>query len=115
MTRLKEFTLRHRRVLLGITGVICLYTLLGFLLVPWLAERKLVGTLQQRLGASTSVEAIHFNPFTFTASIDVLDVQTADGEPLLGLQRLYLNAYPIRLFLLKLRIAEITIDTLELH
>lgn len=115
MSKLRRIAKDRRKPLLWTIAVVCLYALLGFLFVPWLAERKLVELLQQRLALNASVEAIHFNPFTFTASIDLLDVQTADNTPVLSLQRLYLNVDPMRLFLLKIRVAEILVDTLQLH
>jgi hypothetical protein len=115
INHLKDLIRQRRRPLLWTAGLLSLYALLGFLLVPWLAERQLVNTLQQRLGASAVVEDIDFNPFTFTAAIDVVEVQAADSTPLLSLGRLYLNLDPLRLLLLKLRIAEITVDTLQLH
>lgn len=115
MNKYREMLVRRRRPLLWAGGLLSLYALLGFLLVPWLAERQLVNTLQQRLGASAAVEQLRFNPFTFTASIDALTVQTADSTPLLSLGRLYVNLEPSRFLLLKLRLADIVVDTLQLH
>ena len=115
MNKLKSFMQQRRRPLLWTGGLLSLYALLGFLLLPWLAEGQLVNTLQQRLGASARVESIHFNPFTLTASVELLQIDAADSSPLMSLGRLYLNLDPSRLLLLKVSIAEITVDTLQLH
>jgi hypothetical protein len=115
MNKVTHFLKQRRRPLLWTGGILCLYALLGFLFVPWLAERQLVNTLQQRLGATATVDAIRFNPFTFTSSIESLNVQAADSSPLLSLERLYLNLQPLRLLLLKMRLEEITIESLQLH
>ncbi|MES2625235.1 MAG: DUF748 domain-containing protein [Pseudomonadota bacterium] len=115
MDKFKNFLHRRRRPLLWTGGVLLLYTLLGFFFVPWFVERQLVNTLQQRLAVTARVEKVRFNPFTFTASIESLSVEAADSSPLLSLNRLYLNLQPLRLFLLKVRLEEITLDTLQLH
>lgn len=96
-------------------SIVLLYTLLGFLLVPWLAERQLVKTLHERLAVEVSVEKIDFNPYTFEMSVDNLQLSNEQYEPLATWDRLYLNLQPLRLSLLKIRFEEITIDEPGLH
>jgi len=50
--------------LLWATSLFVLYSLAGFLLLPWLVERQLINTLDERLQLSASVESIYFNPYT---------------------------------------------------
>ncbi|MCB1686708.1 MAG: DUF748 domain-containing protein, partial [Pseudomonadales bacterium] len=68
-----------------------LYALAGFLLVPWLLERTLHSTLQERLSLDTRVESIRFNPFSFTLQISELNVHERDGTRLAGLSGLLVN------------------------
>ena len=64
MKSVKNTFLKYRSLLIWVVSILLLYTLIGFLLVPWLAERQLVKTMQQRLGVEASVENIYFNPYT---------------------------------------------------
>jgi len=59
-----QFLQSHRRKLLWATSLFVLYNLAGFLLLPWLVERQLINTLDERLQLSASVESIYFNPYT---------------------------------------------------
>ena len=115
MKSAKDTFVKYRALLIWVFSIVLLYTLLGFLLVPWLAERQLVKTMHERLAVDASVEKIDFNPFTFETSIDKLQLTNEQGEPLAAWDRLYLNLQPLRLFLLKLRFEDITIDEPTLH
>ncbi|HET8808543.1 MAG TPA: DUF748 domain-containing protein, partial [Methylophaga sp.] len=107
--------MKYRALLIGVFGIVLLYTLLGFLLVPWLAERQMLQTLQQRLGVAASVESVQFNPYTFEVSVENLQLANKQYDPLASWDRLYFNLQPLQLFLLNLRIEEITIDAQKLH
>ena len=115
MKSAKNTFLKYRSLLIGVISILVLYTLIGFLLLPWLAERQMVKTLQQRLGVEASVEKIHFNPYTFEASVDKLQLANEQNEPLASWDRFYLNLQPLQLFQLKLRIEEITLAEPKLH
>lgn len=106
---------RHRRLLLWCAGILIIYSGLGFLFVPWLAERQLVSTLDERLDIEASVERIRFNPFTFAAEIEQLQLDQADSPTLLSLPRLYVNFQPSRLFIGRVRFEEIAINELALY
>lgn len=109
-------TFRHYRLwLIWISSIVLLYTLLGFLLLPWLAEQQLVKTLQQRLGVEASVEKIKFNPYSFELMVDNLQLTTADDEPLASWRKLYINLQPTQLVKLKLSVEEINIVSPKLH
>lgn len=115
MKSLKTTFMKYRRLLVWVVSVVVLYALIGFLLVPWLAERQLVEITQERLDAEASVEKIAFNPFTFEASVDTLQISNGQGESLVAWDKLYLNVQPLHLFLLNIRFEEITIDKPALH
>jgi len=115
MKSAKATFLKYRTPLIWGVSILLLYTLIGFLLVPWLAERQLVKTMQQRLGVEARVENIYFNPYTFEVTVDNLHLSNEQYEPLATWDKFYFNLQPLRLFLLKLRFEEITIDSPELH
>lgn len=115
MKSAKNTFLKYRSLLIWVVSILVLYTLIGFFLLPWLAERQMVKTLQQRLGVEASVEKIHFNPYTFEASVDKLKLSNEQNEPLASWDRFYLNLQPLQLFQLKLRIEEITLAEPKLH
>lgn len=115
MNQLIMFLQRQRRGLLWAGGLLALYSLLGFLLVPWLAERQLGGLLQQRLAVRMQLETLRFNPFTFTLSAEQLNLHSATDDPLLALEHLYLNLDPAWLLLLRVRASDVVVDTLQLH
>lgn len=115
MKSAKSIVLKYRSLLIWAVSILVLFTLIGFLLLPSLAERQLVKTMQQRLGLEATVEKIHFNPYTFEASVVKLQLSNGQSEPLAAWDRLYLNLQPLQLFLLKIRFEEITIDEPTLH
>jgi len=115
MKSAKIIVLKYRSLLIWIVSILLLYTLIGFLLLPWLVERQLVKTLQQRLGVEATIEKIHFNPYTFEASVVKLQLLNKQNAPLAAWDRLYINLQPLQLLQLKLRIEEVTVDAPKLH
>ncbi|MDO8825942.1 DUF748 domain-containing protein [Methylophaga sp.] len=114
MESAKNTFLKFRSLLIWVVSILLLYTLIGFFLLPWLAERQLVKTLHDRLGVEASVETIHFNPYTFETTVEQLQLSNAENEPLASWDRLYLNLQPLQLFQRKLRLEEITLDSPKL-
>ena len=115
MKRFSAFLQRRRRILLCCAAILIVYTAFGFLFLPWLAERQLVTLMDERLDIQTRVEAIRFNPFTFTFEVEELHLNEAGSAKLLSLPRLFVNFEPSRLFLARVRFDEISIDDLSLH
>lgn len=82
--------------LLAFTAALMGYTLIGFSLVPFLVQHytpKLAADLIQR---QASVREVQFNPFRFTFEAKDLALNEADGKPVFGLKRLFLNFEPSR-------------------
>lgn len=103
----------HRKTSIAVV-VVTLYAALGFLLLPWVAQRQLVSLMQTRLGLETSVESVYFNPFSFYVEIEGLEVVDPAMGPLVSLSHSHLNFQPSRLLLLKLQVAELAIDGVTL-
>ena len=106
---------RLKRLLFWVSGTVVVYALLGFFLVPWLGQRQLSAILEERLELQTSVQSLRFNPFTFVAEIDALEISETDNSQLLSLGHLRVNFQPGALVTLRLRFAEIDIGDLDVY
>jgi hypothetical protein len=100
---------------LWLTGILGFYTLLGFFLVPWVAERQLTRLSAERLDLELSIERLYFNPFTMLLEVEDLRALDTDQAPLVELSLLRTNFSPLRLALLKLHFAEFRIADLDLY
>ncbi len=61
-----------------------LYTLGGFVLLPWYAQRELPRLLEQQLHRPAQIGAIRFNPFTLTLEANDFALTEQDGRPLVS-------------------------------
>lgn len=89
-------TLAKNPWLLAFVAALMIYTLVGFSLVPFLVQHytpKLAADLIQR---RASVREVQFNPFLFTFEAKDLALNEADGKPVFGLKRLFLDFEPSR-------------------
>ncbi len=102
----------HRKTSAAV-ALVATYAALGFLLVPWVAERQLGSVLESRLGLETSLESLYFNPFSFYLALEELRLTDPQEGELLSLSHSHLNFQPSRLLLLKLQVAELAIDGLK--
>ncbi len=73
-------------LLIALLGVV--YTLGGFILLPRLARDALVNYVQESVARELRVHDIEFNPFTFAASLNGVELREGDGTLLLSLQSL---------------------------
>lgn len=82
----------HLLAICIIAGVLLLYTLAGFFLVPRIARAQLQSYVTEQLHRQLSLGEIRFNPYTFEASISGLELREADGSPVVSFRHLYVNA-----------------------
>jgi hypothetical protein len=75
----------HTIALSVIAGLILLYTLAGFLLVPRIARTEAIGYVQQDMKRQLAIGELKFNPFTFAVEIHQLALAEADGAPIASL------------------------------
>jgi len=80
-----------RRLALWGLGVVLLYGLSGFVLLPALLRHQLPGLLQQTLSRPVSLNDLRINPFALSAELSGLKITEESGAPLLGFDRLYLR------------------------
>ncbi|MFT4045081.1 MAG: DUF748 domain-containing protein [Solimonas sp.] len=88
--------LRRRRIALGVTaGLLLVYTLAGFFLVPRIARSAISDYVEHTLGRQVAIGTLTFNPYTFVVRIGDFKLSEADGASLLGFQSLLVNADPL--------------------
>ena len=102
---------RKVRWLIAIATVVVVYALAGFFLAPYLTERILTGTLEERMSLTTTVDEIRINPFTFTVGVDNLAIAEANGEPVVGFDALFVNFELVSLFRWAYRFDEFHLDS----
>jgi len=84
----------HVIALSVVVALVLLYTLGGFLLVPYIVRSQAISYVQHDLGRKLTIGAVKFNPFIFKIDIQQLNLTEADGAPIvtLSLLRVEFNA-----------------------
>ena len=79
------------KIFLTVVGVLLLYTLAGFFLVPYVIKQQAIKYVAQNLSRQLTIEDVATNPYTFTLSIKNLEMKEQDATPLLGFKDLFVN------------------------
>lgn len=96
------------RVIIGILlGLILLYTLVGFFLVPYLITAKVVPAVSEQIKHPVVLREAAFNPFALSLRLNGLEVREQDQKPMLGFEELFVNLRVTTLFLQKVAFDEI--------
>jgi hypothetical protein len=69
---------------LVIAGLVALYTLAGFFIVPGVARSQAQDFLKRTYGLDLTIGKVYFNPFTFEAGLERVNLATPGGERLLA-------------------------------
>lgn len=89
---------RRRRwiqwTLIGIAALLVLYTLAGFLVLPWWIESYGARMIGDRLQRPVAVAEAAFNPFKFTLQLKGVTLQEADNQPLASVERIFVDLEP---------------------
>lgn len=86
------------------------YTLAGFVLVPRLITRYVPRYAQEQLERRAQIGEVRFNPFLFKLEVKHFRLHEADGRPLLGFDRLFVDFEPTSLFRKAWTFADIQLD-----
>ncbi|PTQ78921.1 uncharacterized protein DUF748 [Nitrosospira multiformis] len=99
----------------GIVSVLLLvYTLAGFLVLPYWLERFLPDYLEQRTGQDASVGDIRINPYLFTVEVSDVQLGGMAESPLMTFKRLYIDFELSSIFTQAWRFADIRTEGLDL-
>lgn len=82
---------RLRTLGLILVGLVALYALLGFLVLPAYLRAKIPTMLSEQLGRPVTVGDIAVNPFALTLTVKEFDIRDQDQSPLIGFEDLYVN------------------------
>ena len=86
------------------------YTLVGFLLVPRLVKTYVPRYVQEQLKRRLEIGEVRLNPLLFKLEMKHVRLQEADGRPLLGFDRLFVDFELSSLFRRAWTLAEIQLD-----
>ena len=100
-----------RALAIAMSVLIC-YCLLGFLILPGVAQRVINQQLAQYATVPAKLERLEFNPFSLELSLFNLRIGEADDEQL-GFERLYLNLQWNSLWRRTLHLADIQLVRLH--
>ncbi|WP_372964873.1 DUF748 domain-containing protein [Marinobacter sp.] len=87
-----------RNLLIGLGGLLALYVLAGFMILPWWLEKILPEQLEQRMGWQAEVSGIHFNPFAFSLEAEGFAARDGGDEPVAGFEKLRVDVSVLKLF-----------------
>lgn len=101
-----------KRILLGLMAALVCYCLLGFLILPGVAQRVVNQQLIQYATVPARLERIEFNPFSLELTLFNLRLGETD-QPQLGFERLYLDLEWSSLWRRALQIEDIELIQLQ--
>lgn len=96
------------RVLIGVlVGLIALYALVGFVLLPYLIKSYVVPTVSEQIKHPILLRDATFNPFALSLRLSGLEVREQNETPMLGFEELFVNLDAVTLFFQKVAFDEI--------
>jgi uncharacterized protein involved in outer membrane biogenesis len=87
-----------------------LYALLGFKVAPNLVREQAVGFVRENYGRELTVGEIAIHPFKLQAEVRGLALPDADGQPMLGFERLFVDFEVASLWNRAFTFSEVTIE-----
>ena len=85
------FANKIRTTLTILTLLVAIYTIAGFLIVPWVARTKIEEIVGELTNRETSLWKLQLNPFTFSGTMTAFSITDLDGETLLSFDRAHAN------------------------
>lgn len=80
-----------RNLMIGLLMLVVLYSLAGFLVLPWALKRALPAQLEQHMGWQAEVDDIRSNPFALSVEALGLSAQDSSNESVVSFDRLFIN------------------------
>lgn len=85
------FANKIRATLTILTLLVAIYTIAGFLIVPWVARTKIEEIVSELTSRETSLGKLQLNPFTFSGTVKAFTMTDLDGDTLLSFDRAHAN------------------------
>jgi hypothetical protein len=86
-----RWLLRPSRLAILALGVVLLYTLGGFFLVPYLIKAYAVPAIAEKLKRPVLVKEVELNPFALSLRMKGLEIREADQSALIGFDEFFVN------------------------
>jgi hypothetical protein len=87
----KSLPPRKRKWLLWIFGLVLLYAVVGFFILPPIVRSVAVKQISAQLDREVSIQQVKLNPFTLSTTVRGLLVKDKDGEPFISWDEVYVN------------------------
>ena len=88
---------RSSRLAIFAVGVVLVYTLVGFFLVPYLIKAYAIPAVAEKLKRPVLVKEVELNPFALSLRLTGFEIRETDQSALLGFDDLYVNLQAISL------------------
>ena len=85
-----------------------LYSVIGFVVAPFVLKSQLEKRLPAELGRTVRIESVRLNPWILSMTIEGLAIADRDGGAFVGWDRVYVNFDPTSFFVKEWRFQEIT-------
>lgn len=82
---------RTRKIVLWVLGILLLYTIIGFFILPPIIRAVAVKELSENLDRKVSIQKVEVDPFVPSIAIRGLLVLDKDGQPFLSWDEVYVN------------------------
>jgi len=96
-------------------ALIVVYTLCGFLLVPYLVRHYVPKIANERFGKEAGVGTVRMNPYILTFEIKDLLLKEPDGRPMIGFRRLFIDFETKGLFKWAWTFRDFSLEGLDVH
>ncbi|MBK9306573.1 MAG: DUF748 domain-containing protein [Nitrospira sp.] len=102
--------LRRPKVVIAVlVGLIALYSLVGFLLLPYLIKAYGVPAVSEQIKHPVVLREAAFNPFTLALCLNGLEIRDQNQAAMLGFEELLVNLRAVTLFAQKVAFDEIRV------
>jgi hypothetical protein len=82
---------RRRKLVYWLPGLLLVYAVAGFLILPLIIRSVAVKQLSKQLDREVSIQKVKLNPFAFSTAIRGLLIKDKDGEPFVSWDEVYVN------------------------
>ena len=103
------------RLLIIAVAVVLIYTLSGFLLIPFLVRHYTPKIVQEKIAKKAAIGEVRFNPYLFRFEANDLSIAEPDGSPIAGFQRLFCDFELKSLFKWAWTFREVSLKGLKIH
>ena len=82
---------RKRKPASWAVGLLLVYTVVGFLILPLIVRSGAVKQISKRLDRDVSIENVKINPFVLSCTVRGLLIKDKDGEPFVSWDEVFVN------------------------